>query len=151
MTLNGVGVDVTHQWALTPEQHQFTAWVRDVAASTLAPLAADVEHGHVNRPLVKAMGELGLLTRLFPGVGDPGGVGREAAAPGRDWRTLLRGVGGGRESRWNRVRSWLGGWRLRYRRLYRSRHGRRNRTGAGGDDMNVHAPVQFLRIVAQIV
>ena len=34
--------------------------------------------GHVNRELIKAMGQLGLLLRLFPGLA--GGLSREAAA-----------------------------------------------------------------------
>jgi len=55
---------------LTDEQHAYQSWVREVAASTLAPLAAHGEPGRVNRALVAALGELGLLARLFPGVGE---------------------------------------------------------------------------------
>jgi len=55
---------------LTDEQHAYQSWVREVAASTLAPLAVRGEPGRVNRALVAALGELGLLARLFPGVGE---------------------------------------------------------------------------------
>ncbi|MQA03310.1 MAG: acyl-CoA dehydrogenase [Streptosporangiales bacterium] len=60
---------------LTPEQHELAAWVRAVAESTLAPIAARGRDGQVNRELVRAMGDLGLLARLFPGVayGTPSG------------------------------------------------------------------------------
>lgn len=64
---------------LTEDQHAYQAWVRNVAASTLAPLAASGNPGQVNRPLVAALGELGLLARLFPGVGEKSPT-REAAA-----------------------------------------------------------------------
>lgn len=50
--------------------------VRDTGRAELVPLAAAGEPGKVNRPLVKALGELGLLARLFP---DNHGS-REAAA-----------------------------------------------------------------------
>jgi alkylation response protein AidB-like acyl-CoA dehydrogenase len=66
-------------WALTSEQESYAAWVREAATSTLRPLADDGDEGRVNRPLIKAMGELGLLARLFPGVGE-GSVTRQAAA-----------------------------------------------------------------------
>jgi acyl-CoA dehydrogenase len=60
-------------------QREFAGWVREVAAPRLAPIAAGGEPGRVNRELLKAMGELGLLARLFPGVAD-GRPTREAAA-----------------------------------------------------------------------
>jgi acyl-CoA dehydrogenase len=66
-------------WALTPEQESWTAWVREVAATTLQPLAAKGTEGRVNRELVGALGELGLLARLVPGVRE-GGTSRQAAA-----------------------------------------------------------------------
>ncbi|HMD24652.1 MAG TPA: acyl-CoA dehydrogenase family protein, partial [Streptosporangiaceae bacterium] len=50
-----------------------------MAAEQLRPIAEAGPPGHVNRELIKAMGELGLLARLFPGItGDA--VSREAAA-----------------------------------------------------------------------
>ncbi len=65
-------------FALTPAQRAFTAEVRDYAAGELHVLA-EGRPGHVNRDLVKAMGRLGLLARLFPGAaaGEPS---REASA-----------------------------------------------------------------------
>ncbi|MGH3507445.1 MAG: acyl-CoA dehydrogenase family protein [Nocardioidaceae bacterium] len=66
-------------WALTPAQEAYTSWVRDVATTTLRPLADNGDAGVVNRPLIKAMGDLGLLARLFPGVAE-GRVSRQAAA-----------------------------------------------------------------------
>jgi acyl-CoA dehydrogenase len=66
-------------FALTEEQQAFTGEVRSVAAEQLRPIAEAGPPGHVNRELIKAMGELGLLARLFPGIlGDT--VSREAAA-----------------------------------------------------------------------
>jgi len=50
-----------------------------MAAEQLRPIAEAGPPGHVNRELIKAMGELGLLRRLFPGMaGDA--LSREAAA-----------------------------------------------------------------------
>jgi acyl-CoA dehydrogenase len=66
-------------WELTLEQRQLVDDVRRAATETLAPLAEDGTPGRVNRPLVKAMGSLGLLGRLFPGVRGEGSS-REAAA-----------------------------------------------------------------------
>ncbi|MGI8576605.1 MAG: acyl-CoA dehydrogenase family protein [Nocardioidaceae bacterium] len=66
-------------FALTPEQDRFTSWVREVAQSTLRPIAEAGPEGAVNRQLVKAMGELGLLAPLFPGSAVGGSV-RDAAA-----------------------------------------------------------------------
>ncbi len=64
---------------LTPEQYDLIAHVRQVAADTLAPIAARATPGRVDRPLIAAMGDLGLLTRLFPRV-DGESSSREAAA-----------------------------------------------------------------------
>ena len=66
-------------WALTPTQEAYTSWVRDIATTTLRPLADNGDACRVNRPLIKAMGDLGLLARLFPGL-DDGRVSRQAAA-----------------------------------------------------------------------
>ena len=65
---------------LTPEQHEHVDWVKQVAAETLAPIAARTKSGHVDRELIRAMGDLGLLRRLFPGAVADGNTSREAAA-----------------------------------------------------------------------
>ena len=52
-------------FALTAEQRSFTEHVRGVAAERLRPLAEAGPPGRVNRELIKAMGQLGLLARLF--------------------------------------------------------------------------------------
>ena len=66
-------------FALAAGQQAFAAEVRDLAARELRPIAEAGEPGRVNRELVKAMGRLGLLARLFPGVAG-GQPAREAAA-----------------------------------------------------------------------
>ena len=66
-------------FALNPEQRAFAAEVRQLAAEQLLPLAESGVEGAVNRPLLKAMGALGLLARLFPGVAS-GTPSRQAAA-----------------------------------------------------------------------
>jgi len=66
-------------FALTAEQRAFAAEVRDLGARELRPIAEAGEPGRVNRELVKAMGRLGLLARLFPGVAG-GQPSREASA-----------------------------------------------------------------------
>jgi alkylation response protein AidB-like acyl-CoA dehydrogenase len=58
------------QFRLTPAQSAFCAQVRALAETDLAPLAAAGAPGHVNRPLLAAMGGHGLLARLFPGGPD---------------------------------------------------------------------------------
>jgi len=67
-------------FALTAEQRSFTEHVRGVAAERLRPLAEAGPPGRVNRELIKAMGDLGLLARLF---GDS--EARETAAT--DWES----------------------------------------------------------------
>ncbi|MEY9843523.1 acyl-CoA dehydrogenase family protein [Streptacidiphilus sp. MAP5-3] len=65
----------TTAFALDKGQREFCGWVRSVAAERLLPLAhgtAAGEAGGVNRPLLEEMGRLGLLARLFPGVGQTG-------------------------------------------------------------------------------
>ncbi|MEJ7690345.1 MAG: acyl-CoA dehydrogenase family protein [Nocardioidaceae bacterium] len=64
-------------WDLTPEQHQLVTDVRRLAHDVLAPIAERGSPGHVNRELVKQLGALGLLSRLFPGSGS---TSRQAAA-----------------------------------------------------------------------
>ncbi len=64
---------------LTADQHDYRAWVREVAQDQLVPLVLEAPPGQVNRPLVKELGSLGLLAKLFPGAAEGGG-GRQAAA-----------------------------------------------------------------------
>jgi acyl-CoA dehydrogenase len=66
-------------FALNPGQRTFAAEVRRLAAEQLLPIAESGVEGAVNRPLLKAMGALGLLARLFPGVAS-GTPSRQAAA-----------------------------------------------------------------------
>ena len=66
-------------FALTSEQQDLAQRVRQIASGQLRALAEAGTPGHVNRELIKAMGDLGLLARLFPGIGG-GGLSREAAA-----------------------------------------------------------------------
>ena len=66
-------------FALTGPQRAFTDQVRAVAAEQLRPIAEAGAPGHVNRELIKAMGQLGLLPRLFPGLTDEA-LSRAAAA-----------------------------------------------------------------------
>jgi len=66
-------------FGLTAEQTALAARVRDLAARELRPIAETGEPGRVNRELVKALGQHGLLARLFPGVA-AGTPSREAPA-----------------------------------------------------------------------
>ena len=66
-------------FALDPSQRAFATEVRRLAEEQLLPLAESGVEGAVNRPLLKAMGALGLLARLFPGVAE-GKPSRQAAA-----------------------------------------------------------------------
>ena len=66
-------------FALAADQQAFAAEVRDLGARELRPIAEAGEPGRVNRDLVKAMGRLGLLARLFPGVA-AGQPSRQASA-----------------------------------------------------------------------
>ncbi|MGW2782232.1 acyl-CoA dehydrogenase family protein [Streptomyces populi] len=52
-------------FSLDPGQTAWCAELRALAAQQLHPLADKGEPGHVNRPLVAALGRLGLLSRLF--------------------------------------------------------------------------------------
>ena len=60
-------------FALTGEQQDFAERVREIASGQLRELAEAGTPGHVNRELIKAMGDSGLLARLFPGQGGLGG------------------------------------------------------------------------------
>ncbi|WP_052868591.1 acyl-CoA dehydrogenase family protein [Streptomyces niger] len=53
-------------FALDPEDVAWCAELRTLTAAQLRPLAEKGEPGRINRPLVAALGELGLLRRLFP-------------------------------------------------------------------------------------
>ena len=56
-------------FALDPAQRRWCEELRTLAADTLRPFvedATDLPPGAVNRPLLEALGELGLLDRLFP-------------------------------------------------------------------------------------
>jgi acyl-CoA dehydrogenase len=66
-------------FALDPGQQAFAAKVRRLAEDRLRPLAESGVEGAVNRPLLKEMGALRLLARLFPGVAE-GKPSRQAAA-----------------------------------------------------------------------
>jgi acyl-CoA dehydrogenase len=50
---------------LSPAQRQLYNATRELARTTLKPIADDGQAGRVNRPLVKALGEHGLLQRVF--------------------------------------------------------------------------------------
>ncbi|NEC05124.1 acyl-CoA dehydrogenase family protein [Streptomyces sp. SID7909] len=52
-------------FSLDPAQTAWCEELRTLARDRLAPLAAEGAPGHVNRPLLAALGELGLLDRLF--------------------------------------------------------------------------------------
>ena len=63
------------EFRLSAEHQRFAGWARETATEKVAPLAR--HDGRVNRPLLRAMGELGLLRGLFGGTGD---APRDAAA-----------------------------------------------------------------------
>ncbi|MCX5203594.1 acyl-CoA dehydrogenase [Streptomyces sp. NBC_00237] len=52
-------------FALEPQQREWCEELRALAVERLRPLAEKGEPGRLNRPLVAALGELGLLERLF--------------------------------------------------------------------------------------
>lgn len=54
---------------MTGEESEYGAWVREIARDVLAPIARAGAPGRVNRPLVAALGEHGLLGRIFPESG----------------------------------------------------------------------------------
>lgn len=68
-------------FSLDPEQTAWCAELRALAAERLRPLAEKGEPGHVNRPLVETLGELGLLDRLFE-EGEGEGAGPASGALG---------------------------------------------------------------------
>jgi alkylation response protein AidB-like acyl-CoA dehydrogenase len=56
-------------FGLTPEQETLLGETRLIGRERLTPVAAHGEPGRVNRPLVNALAEHGLLQKLFPGRG----------------------------------------------------------------------------------
>ncbi|MFH8553249.1 acyl-CoA dehydrogenase family protein [Streptomyces celluloflavus] len=56
-------------FALAEDDREWCARLRTLTAERLRPLAADGTPGRVNRPLVAALGQLGLLDRMFPAEG----------------------------------------------------------------------------------
>jgi acyl-CoA dehydrogenase len=58
-----------HAFELSQEQAATMVVVQDLARDELCPLVAAGVEGRVNRPLVRRLGELGLLKRVFPGGG----------------------------------------------------------------------------------
>ncbi|HET9005207.1 MAG TPA: acyl-CoA dehydrogenase family protein, partial [Actinomycetes bacterium] len=68
--------DPTRPFALSAAQERLLGEVRALAREVLVPLAAAGRPGRVNRPLVTAHGEHGLLARLLPG--ERGGRGASA-------------------------------------------------------------------------
>jgi acyl-CoA dehydrogenase len=63
---------------LEPEQQRYVRWVHDIAVTHLLPLVDEGVQGRVNRRLLAAMGEHGLLRGLFGG--SPEQPPRDAAA-----------------------------------------------------------------------
>jgi acyl-CoA dehydrogenase len=63
-------------FGLTPAQQEYAVWVRSRAVERLVGI--ETLHGGVNRPLVKALGDAGLLRGLFGG--EPDEPPRDAAA-----------------------------------------------------------------------
>jgi acyl-CoA dehydrogenase len=57
---------VTSPFALSDEQRRVVEDTRALAREKLVPIAESGDPGRVNRPLVRALGEHGLLSRLFP-------------------------------------------------------------------------------------
>ena len=72
-------------FALGADQERLAAEAWGLAREVLAPLAAAGRPGRVNRELVRALGEHGLLARLFPSTAGaasdpaPGSVSAKAA------------------------------------------------------------------------
>jgi acyl-CoA dehydrogenase len=64
------------RFGLTAAQREYAAWARSVATERLAGI--EPVHGAVNRPLIEAMGDAGLLRGLFGG--EPEDEPRDAAA-----------------------------------------------------------------------
>jgi acyl-CoA dehydrogenase len=72
----------TRPFALGAEQERLVAEVRALAREVLAPLAAAGRPGRVNRELVAALGDHGLLARVLPGDPNRPGAGAAVGRPG---------------------------------------------------------------------
>ncbi|WP_447040583.1 acyl-CoA dehydrogenase family protein [Streptomyces sp. DSM 118878] len=77
-------------FSLDPAQTTWCTELRTLTADRLRPLAEKGTPGHVNRPLVEALGELGLLRRLFEGPGTAGRPGGEDVGSGALGLCLMR-------------------------------------------------------------
>ncbi|MGH3470988.1 MAG: acyl-CoA dehydrogenase family protein [Nocardioidaceae bacterium] len=69
-------------WELTTDQRELVRSVEALARERLLPVVARGQEGRVNRALVKKLGELGLLARLFPDVGSSQDSLRSASVAG---------------------------------------------------------------------
>jgi acyl-CoA dehydrogenase len=69
----------TRAFALTAAQERLQAEVRALAREVLVPLAGAGPPGRVNRPLVRALGDHGLIARVLPSA--PSAPGAEPPAP----------------------------------------------------------------------
>ncbi|MGJ3561248.1 acyl-CoA dehydrogenase family protein [Streptomyces sp. INA 01156] len=124
-------------FSLEPEQLAWCERLRALAAGHLRPLAEKGEPGRVNRPLVAALGTLGLLPRLFTSGALDLCLMRESLAHGcteAETALALQGLGAhpvhahGAEA----LRpAGCPGWRTA-RRSRRSRSASRSRLGRGG-------------------
>jgi len=90
--------DLSH---LSEAQRELLAHARRLGYDVLAPLAEQGEAGRVNRPLVRALGDQGLLQRVLPSEGDGSAVElcllREGLAHGcteAETALALQGLGG---------------------------------------------------------
>jgi acyl-CoA dehydrogenase len=86
---------------LSPEQLELFERVRALGHDVLAPLAREGEPGRINRPLVRALGDEGLLERVLPAEGGGSAVElcllREGLAHGSteaETALALQGLGG---------------------------------------------------------
>lgn len=86
-------------FSLTDAQLALMDRARQVARTSLAGIAASGPTGRVNRPLVAALGEHGLLGHLFPSVGGagPAGTGPAGTDPDRTDPAGAGAVGDGRQ------------------------------------------------------
>ncbi|MCK1797036.1 acyl-CoA dehydrogenase family protein [Streptomyces sp. XM4193] len=77
-------------FALEPEQRQWCRQLRTLAVETLRPLAAhaDLPPGAVNRPLLAALGDHGLIRRLLPATAPEGAGGVPGEGSGGENRAL---------------------------------------------------------------
>ncbi len=66
------------RYGLSTQQQEYVDHVRELARTRLEVQPAGHEHGHVNRPLLRELGRLGLLRGLFGG--SPQDAPRDAAA-----------------------------------------------------------------------